>query len=37
MHIQTIPLRDAGTSVSLAAYLLKNSPQFQTDRRRPRS
>ena len=35
MHIQTIPLRDAGTSVSLAAYLLQNSPQFQTDRPRP--
>jgi len=35
MIIHTIPLRDEVTWVYLEAYLLQNSPQFQTDRRRP--
>lgn len=35
MITHTIPIRDDVQTVYLEAYVLKNSPEFQTDRRRP--
>lgn len=35
MQTKTIPLNDADSDVRLEAYWLNNSPEFQTDRRRP--
>jgi acetyl esterase/lipase len=35
MNTCTIPIREDVQTVYLEAYMLKNSPEFQTDRRRP--
>jgi acetyl esterase/lipase len=35
MRTQRLPIRDDGQAVYLDTYLLQNSPEYQTDTRRP--